>query len=144
MADTRLQAVATAGHRPGRPFPGARRPGPADAVPVAPSVARPGRRAVAAPHAMVMAVFLDGAARAFIHAFAHPSRPSHPVSVRVDSALSTGLPRSSRPSRIGRSRRRAARRPVDVWSGASRAVAAALRDRGSMGTDRDSIDIVPH
>ncbi len=144
MADTRLQAVAAADHRPGRPSPGARRSGPASAVPVAPSVVRPGRRAVVAPRVMAVSVLLDGAVRAVTHVFAHPSRPSHPVSVRVDSALITGLPRSCRPSRIGRRARRPVCRPLDVRPGASWAVAAALRERGSMGTDRDSIDIVPH
>lgn len=137
MADTRLQAVATADHRPGRPSPGVRDTGQATAAPVVPSHADAGPVAASA-----LPVTSPTSCRP--HVFAHPSRSTPPASVRVGSASTTGIPRSCRPSRTGIFRRRRFRSPSGARPVASREIVAALRGRGSMGADRDSIDIVPH
>ena len=139
MADTRLQAVATAEHRPGRPSPGIRNTGTADAAPVSrglqgPNLRGSGSRGSAAPPV----TGAQACAHAQAHVFAHPSQPSHPVSVRVGPALRSGVPRPRRPSQIGLFRARHARCLGDAWPCVPREIAAALRDRGSMGADSDS------
>lgn len=144
MADTRLQAVATAEHRPGRPSPGIRNTGTADAAPVSRGLHGPSPPG-SGPCGMPAPTAIGGQASALApaHVFAHPSQPSHPVSVRVGSALRSGVPRPRRPSWTGRFRARHARCLGDAWPCVSREIAAALRDRGSMGADRDS-SVVAH
>lgn len=135
MADTRLQAVATAEHRPGHASPGVWDTRTADAASVPRGLSGPGLRGPAASPATggdTVGPF-----------FAHPTQPSHPASVRVGPALRSGIPRPRRPSLTGRFRARHARCLGDVWPCVPREAAAALRDRGSMGADRDS-SVVEH
>lgn len=133
MADTRLQAVATAEYRLGRPSPGVRNTAAANAAAgfrglSGPGLSVPGLCGPAAPPVLGAIV---------LSVFAHPSQPSHPASVRGGQALRSGVPRLRRPVSTGRFRARHARCLGDAWPCVPREIAAALRDRGSMGADRD-------
>lgn len=124
MADTRLQAVATADNRGRTLFASDRNEEPADAGSV--PVSSPG--APAAPPA------LDVPGIPF---FVHTFQPLRPTSVRAGFAARQGLPRQGQPSRTGLSRRRLVHALGAPWSSALRGNAAHTLWKVPMGADRD-------
>jgi hypothetical protein len=124
MADTRLQAVATADNRGRTMFAGDRNEETAVAgsVPVSP----PG--ALAAPPAR----HVPG-----IPFFVHTFQPLRPTSVRAGLAARQGHPRQGQPSRTGLSRHRFVHALGAPWLNAVREDAAHTLWKVPMGADRD-------
>jgi hypothetical protein len=121
MADTRLQAVATADHGPERLTPGI-----ADLRPPEPC-----RR----PWLFTGSDVLRAPA-----VFAHPAQPMPPVSGRGGRAAPTGIPPVCRTPRAGRVRAgvdRASVRDPAVRSGRAGRIQAAIPRGDSMGADRE-------
>jgi hypothetical protein len=124
MADTRLQAVATADIRGRTLFAGDRN----EETAVAGSVPVSSLGAPAAPPAREV----PG-----IPFFVHTFQPLRPTSVRAGIAARQGHPRQGQPSRTGLFRRCPVHALGATWQGALREDAAHTLWKVPMGADRD-------
>ena len=142
MADTRLQAVATAEDRTRIASAAVRESVAAFAAAGPAGHSGYGVRAAVALLATgfasaVHCIFSDPA-------FAHPIPYSRPASVRAGAAARSGVPRQRRPLRTGPSRLGHARELGTSWQTMARETAGGTSGRGLMGTDRGPSAVVQH